>query len=81
MARETARLYRIGDKIMRRSVSMNEQEVEMFLLIRQLLESAQWRDTDIVVQKRGNHLRVCSVGMPERLTTNVATLTKPKHMR
>lgn len=66
---------------MRRSVAMTEQEIEMFLLIRQILESAQWRDTDIVVQKRGNHLRVCSVGMPERLTTNVATLTKHEHIR
>jgi hypothetical protein len=54
-----------------RSLSLSEKELEMVLLIRQLVQLAGQRDTDILVQKRGGYLRVCGVGMPERLSDNM----------
>ena len=61
---------------MRRPLSLSEKELEMVLLIRQLVLLAGTRDTDIIVQKRGGHLRVCGVGMPERLVQPVQDLTE-----
>lgn len=57
---------------MRRPLSLSEKELEVVLLIRQLVAQSGNRDTDILVQKRGGHLRVCSVGMPERLPQKAA---------
>jgi hypothetical protein len=58
-----------------RSLSLSEKELEMVLLIRQLVQQAGQRDTDILVQKRGAYLRVCGVGMPERLVQPSPNLT------
>jgi tetraacyldisaccharide-1-P 4'-kinase len=59
-----------------RSISLSEKELEMVLLIRQLVTLAGRRDTDILVQKRGDYLRVCGVGMPERLVDTLPNLTQ-----
>ena len=55
-----------------RSIALSDKELEMLLLIRQIITDADknGRDVDIVIQKRGAHLRTCRVGMPERLPHN-----------
>jgi len=57
-----------------RSIGLTDKELEMLLIIRQIIAEADkhGRDVDIVIQKRGGHLRTCKVGMPERLPRDVA---------
>ena len=66
---------------MRRPLSLSEKELEMVLLIRQLVARSGNRDTDILLKKRGGHVLVCEVAMPERLVQNVPHLTERNTMR